>query len=547
MPKNHKKKKMPFLLWLLPLLVVAGLIGGGIGLINSLYLPFQGKWIRKDCERVDLRSLEITLEEYEQLKTELPGCQIRWNIPIGNQVFDSRAKEITITELNEENFSLFDYFEDLQTIHAEDLECYETLLKLESQLPQCYISWGVRVGDTMVDTTLEMLDFTGTGTTAQELMEKLSRFSGLKTVEYRDFESTTEERQALREAYPEITFLWDVEVSGKTWSVTETRLDYAGDSVDAQALAAAAVEFHGVEEIDLTGSGCTIEELVLIQEAYSNALIKSEISLFGLDFTTETETLDLSGIEMESTEALEQILPLMKKLTWVDMCDCGISNEDMDSLNKRYPDTRFVWKVTFSVYTLRTDATFFCASDLPNNGYVAIKMTDEQLAPLKYCEDLIALDLGHMRYTDLSFLENMPKLQFLILVEAKFTDITPIGTLKDLIYLEIFMNTIDDLSPLLECPNLKHLNIGYTTGFDTDVLKQFTGLERLWFPGNTMSKEEIEELKAALPNTQLHLPAGDPDGSTGAGWREADIYFEMRNIFKMHYMPGGTGMGKDKN
>jgi hypothetical protein len=132
-------------------------------------------------------------------------------------------------------------------------------------------------------------------------------------------------------------------------------------------------------------------------------------------------------------------------------------------------------------------------------------------------------------------------------VEAKFSDITPIGTLKDLVYLEIFMNTIDDLSPLLNCTSLKHLNIGYTSGFDTSILKQFTHLERLWYPGNTMSKEEIDELKAALPDTLTHFPAADPDGSTGAGWREADIYFEMRNIFKMHYMPGGTGMGKDKN
>ena len=30
------------------------------------------------------------------------------------------------------------------------------------------------------------------------------------------------------------------------------------------------------------------------------------------------------------------------------------------------------------------------------------------------------------------------------------------------------------------------------------------------------------------------------------GWREHDSYFEMRDLFDMHYMPGGTGMGKDK-
>ena len=546
MPKKGKtKKKMGWLLWLLPLVLVAALIAGGIAVIHSLYLPFQGKWIRRDADRIDLRSLELTVEEYEQLSGQLPGCTIRWNIPIGDGVFDSRAEKIVLTSLNEQDFPLFDLFENLKTIDAQALDCYEVLLKLESRLPNCRIEWGVRVSDEVVETTIETLDFTGTGIGAEELVEKLSQFPGLKQVEYWDFDATAPERAALREAYPQVVFLWNVEVAGKIWSVTESHLSYAGETLDAQALAAAAAEFHGVKEIDLTGSGCTVEELLLLQEAFPDALLKSEITLFGQDFTTETEKLDLSNTPMESTAELEQILPLMKKLTWVDMCGCGISDEAMDALNKKYPEKRFVWEVHFSVYTLRTDATFFCASDLPNNGYVAIKMTDEQLAPLKYCEDLIALDLGHMRYTDLSFLENMPKLQYLILVEAKFTDITPIGTLKDLVYLEIFMNTIDDLSPLLSCTNLKHLNIGYTKGFDTSVLKQFTGLERLWFPGNTMSDEEIEELKAALPDTQCYMPAGDPDGSTGGGWREAEIYFQMRDIFSMHYMPGGTGMGKD--
>ena len=49
----------------------------------------------------------------------------------------------------------------------------------------------------------------------------------------------------------------------------------------------------------------------------------------------------------------------------------------------------------------------------------------------------------------------------------------------------------------------------------------------------------------ALPNTEVYMPRYDPDGSTGGKWREADIYFEMRNLFGMFYQPGGTGMNQD--
>ena len=541
--KKTKKRVGLWALLLTPLLAAAVVAG----IFLYIYFPFNGLWIKRDSQEIDLRGYEISCEDYRELKEKLPQCRILWRIPIGDKTFDCTARSITIEDLDAADLELFRLFEDLQEIHAVGLDCYEDLQTMAQQLPGCRIDWKIRLGNREFKPGTQTLDLTGAGADSQELLLELQWLENLERVEIRDAEFTQAERQALREAYPDTAFIWPLEVEGKLWLNTETKLSYAGLNIDAHALAEAAGELTAVQELDLTGCGLTTQELLLLREAYPDAKIQSEISLFGQVFTTDAEKLDLSEIPMEDTQALEEILPLMHSLTWVDMCDCGLSNEVMDDLNKRYEPLRFVWKVHFAVYTLRTDATFFCASDLPENGYVAIKMNDEQLEPLKYCEDLIALDLGHMRYTDLSFLENMPKLQYLILVEARFSDISAIGKLEDLIYLEIFMNTFDDLSPLLNCKNLKHLNIGYTSGFDTSVLKEFTQLERLWYPGNSMTDEEIEEIKAALPNTLCHLPAGDPDGSTGAGWREADIYFEMRNIFEMHYMPGGTGMGKDKN
>ena len=73
-----------------------------------------------------------------------------------------------------------------------------------------------------------------------------------------------------------------------------------------------------------------------------------------------------------------------------------------------------------------------------------------------------------------------------------------------------------------------------------------TGLERLWYPGNRMGREKCAELAAALPDTQCFLPSSDRDGSTGGGWRTAEVYFEMRNLFGMFYQPGGTGVEREE-
>lgn len=526
------------------LVVLLALAAGSAAAIHMLFVPFKGMLLKRNLEAIDLRGYDITVEEYRNLHAQLPDSQIIWDIPIGGQRYASNAEKIVITSVETQDFPMFDLFESLREIVAADARCYDALQQLEAYLPDCSVQWGIHLASGIYSVSETSLDLTGTGAAYEELMTELSWFENLTQVKILNDTFTPEQKGTLIAQYPNIRFTWNVEAAGKTWMSTDTHLDYAGQTLDTDALADAADQFYGVEELDLTGCGCTAEQLITLYEAFGAPKIISELNLWGQSFTTEVTHLDFSGMKITDTSELEEILPLMANLEKVDMCDCGLSNEEMDALNKRHEGVQFVWRVTFSVYSLRTDATFFCASDLPSNGYVAIKMTDEQLEPIKYCTELIALDLGHMRYTDLSFLENMPKLQYLILVEAQFTDITPIGTLKDLKYLELFVNTIDDLSPLLNCPNLKHLNIGYTRGFDTGVLKHMTQLERLWYPGNKMSPEEVADLIAALPNTKCHLPSWDPDGSTGAGWREAEIYFEMRNIFSMHYMPGGTGMNR---
>lgn len=526
-------------------IVLLVLVVGAIAAVQLLFVRAGGTLILRSSTEADLRGRELTVEEYRTLTEKLPQCHILWDIPIGGTTYDSTAQQIVLESVSAEDMELFLLFEDLQRIDATQAVCYEELAMLEQTLPNCTIDWAVHLGSNAYSPAETELDLTGTGIEAAELLEKLPLFEGLTQVTIGDSGYTADDQAALKEAFPGISFAWDVEMAGKTWLSTDTVLTLAGQTVDVQSLIDAAPRFDGVEKIDLQGCGCSLDELLAIKEAYPEALVLAELTLFDKEFLTDAETLDFSGIEMEDTSAIASIMPLMDNLTKVDMCDCGISDEEMDALNKRFENTQFVWMVHFSVYSLRTDATQFCASNLPEYNYIAIKLTDKGLEPIKYCENLIALDLGHMYYTDLSFLENMPHLKYLILVEARFTDITPIGTLKELEYLELFVNTIDDLSPLLECKNLKYLNIGYTSGFDPDVLKEMTWLEKLWFPGHQQSDERIESIIAALPNTECYMPAYDADGSTGGGWREQEAYFEMRDIFSMYYLPGGTGMGDD--
>ena len=266
------------------------------------------------------------------------------------------------------------------------------------------------------------------------------------------------------------------------------------------------------------------------------------ISVYGEEFSSDVSELDLSGIPLADDGAeLEAKLPEFTALEKVVMCDCGLSDEQMDALDQKYTDIRFVWTVHFGGYSLRTDATGFIAAKEPHG-----ELSNKDMGPLRYCTDLVALDLGHMKFTDISFVSGMKHLRFLVLADGEVDDIDPVAELPELEYLEIFRTNVQDLTPLLKCRSLKDLNICYIPKSSSqdafEVLMQTTWLERLFFVGNKLTREQRNELRDAYPKT-AEVVLYDEMESTGLDWRYHPRYYEMRDLLGMYYMPGGTKAG----
>ena len=335
-----------------------------------------------------------------------------------------------------------------------------------------------------------------------------------------------------------------VEIYGVLFSAETPRLVLTGLDVDEAVLEEALPCFEQLSFLDLRGTSVSHEYAQSLTERYPATEIFWDVRLFDMLLPSDTKELDLTDTQLDGLYEVEEALKYYPCLEKVILPDLGFPYEDMDELNRRYEDIRFVWTVHFSVYTLRTDATVFCASNVPRLGYTTPELTSRELDPLKYCIDLEALDLGHMNYTDLEFLRDMTKMKYLILVQGKFSDISVIANMPDLYYLELFNNNrIIDLSPLVSCRNLKHLNIGYCLFAEWESLKEMPWLERLWMPHVQISSQGLDELREALPDTLVYAPFNDVRGSTGGGWRNDQSYYDMRDLMEMPYYPGGTGMG----
>ena len=374
-----------------------------------------------------------------------------------------------------------------------------------------------------------------------ELTEIIGQFPQLRYAAFYGGGVTLELQEALTGRFPEVTFRWDTSLLGRVIPYHAKDMSFAGQPLTTEDLAEirrAAALLPWLERVDLSGCGLDDSELHALDEDLGDIDVIWPISVYGVECPSNAAEIDISGARVRDGGAeIEALLPLFSRVEKVIMSDCGLSDEEMDALDKRHEDVRFVWTVHFSVWSLRTDADYFIANKPVEHGL----LTSPQAQPLRYCTDLIALDLGHKNLTDLSFLYPLTKLQFLILVGNDINDITPIGALPELKYLEVFWTKIEDISPLINCRKLLDLNICYIyckSDRAYETLMQMPWLERLWYCGNALTGEQIENLRALMPECEMFL---EPHAeSTGGGWRDHPRYFEMRDIFEMYYMPGGT-------
>ena len=510
------------------------------------YSVFSGRVISRRAQEVDLRGQAVSAEEIDALTAEYPDKTFVWDVPLSGGSRPSDAESIEISSLSAEDIPLFARFPGLKSVDAASCTDYETLLALRSAYPSLSLTAFVSVGGKAVPLSAQRAVFSA-DTPLDELLEALPCLPELCNVSFAGHAVSYEMQDALTAAFPGITFHWNMELLGKTYSSTAKSISFAGRALseaDVETLCENLFRFPSLERIDLTGCGLSKEPLSAIRAATA-ALPVYELTLFGKTVSTDAVELDFSDIWMGTPGAavIESVLDEFPRLEKVVMCDCGISNKDMAALNDRHENVRFVWRVYFSEFSLRTDDTNFIAARVRND----FPIYSNDLEVLKYCPDLIALDLGHKDITHLNFLQYVPHLKYLILVENDVNNITPIGELQELEYLEMFWTKCEDISPLQNCKSLTDLNISYIYCRPAKCLETLVNmpqLERLWYCGNNMNEEQLSELQAALPDTEMYLAArGEPTGST---WREHPHYFEMRDAFDMYYMPGGTN-GVDEN
>ena len=521
------------------------LLAAGTPYLMHNYLFMDGKIYPKDLEtldlsgeplgdisrisgftqlkQLDLRDTQITPAEYEKIQNQLPGCQIQWLLPFQGKYLSLDTASVTISSITQEEMALLAYLPQLKSVDAAACKDYGALLQLQAMYPDCQVRYQLELDGVTLSQDADIADLpNASGEAVAQALAYLPNLTQVNAQGCQDLDTLLQ----LQQQHPDCRIHYTVPFGGKDWPEDTTAL--AVSATTAQELAQALPYLSAVTQVTIDQPIADADAMLPLKEEYSQITFIYSFQLLGKTVSTQDTQLDLSGVTLENTATLEAALPHFAALEKVDMCGCGIADEDMAALNEKHPDTLFVWEIYFGRNAVRTDATYFMPYKL------RYQVTDKDADKLKYLTELLCLDLGHMEISRSDFLQYMTKMKYLLLADTLITDISGCANMPDLVFAEFFMSKIRDYSPLLECKNLVDLNVCFTKPTDPLIFCQMTQLEALWFRGN-YDRNIYRQLKKALPDTNIAFESGT---ATDGGWRDLQNYFDMRDLLGMPYSPG---------
>ena len=528
--------KTALLATLLALAVLLAASGGTALILHDNYLiDFQ--LYPKNAVSMDLRGQDISIDHYEALRQKLPGCKILWDVPFQGEKLPSDTTVITVDTLTEEDVSALACFPKLETVHAENCRDYDSLLRLRKAYPNVTVSSRVTLDGTEYPADTDTVELRAA---SPENLELLPFLTELRTVIADGGDAPQD--------FSELSRYCEEKGLNFRLHIGEELVDANVQELTVEGIADADLSLLGslpnLKKLHMVDPAADPAALTALSAAYPDMDISWEVHIGDSVFQSTDTEVDLSQTvvtDIAEVEAQMAYLPNAEKVIFglcgrdnpdwgnskAKVVACDIENEDMAAYRDRVRDKyKVVWTVRLGPsIALRTDKDNF----MPNHFGVG-RLFDDYAYNLRYCEDMVCLDVGHMTLTDISFVEFMPKLKYLILAWTEVQYIEPIRSCKNLIWLELDNSCIRDYSPLVDCTALQDLNIGKTFCDITPIL-QMTWLKNLYMIFG--SAGDAWKCTQALPDTHV---VANGDATVGGGWRRLPNYYDMRDCLGMYYM-----------
>lgn len=519
---NQKKARRNPVVWLIPLAVLVIAVAVLIWCMTQ-YTLVGFRIYPRDAAMLDLREENLTVSQYEKIAEKLPDCVIYWNVPFQGKTYPNNTTSLTITALSEQDVMTLDYLTRLQTVDARQCTDYENLKALEERRPKLTVDYDILLGDEAFSRTSREITLDNI---AEEEISRLAFLEQLKTVTVQGGGSIKSFR-ALQSYCQDHGIDFLVELGGKGFAghtKSPTVENVTEDDLSLLPLLGDLTDLH------LVNPQASWETVFSLQTAYPSVKVSWEIQIGGKTVSPEETDVDLSTVKVESLEQVEQAMSYLPNVKTLFMGEQDISHDDMAAFRDRVRDKyKVVWYIRLgNSKPIRTDITYF----MPGRDchIYNVTFTDATSYNIRYCEDLVAVDVGHLGVKDVSWVAYLTNLEYLILAHTPVQRIDGIENCKKLKFLELDWSGIQTLDPLKGCTALEDLNIGNTWP-DVSALKEMPWLKNIYMIFG--SGKDAYELAQALPDTHV-VTSGT--ATVSSGWRRLPNYYAMRDALHAYYM-----------
>lgn len=538
---EKQRKKSGFTIFLIVIAVLLTIAVAAAVWVLSHYHIVAGAFYPKNAAVLDLREEDIKPAHYDKVKEKMPGCEIRWNIPFQGGTLADDVTEITVTTLTEEDVQRLDYAGQLKTVQAEGCSDYAALELLRQRRPDVEVNYSVAFSGGNYSWDAETLLLNEVAETDIPLLKHLPNLKTL-AIAAGDYPMATV--AMIQGAAHDMGVEFGIQLGGDICPDTETSLTVTGITDEEVRL---IPFFTNAKQVRLINPKASLENIQNVRNGYTEAAdmdFSWEVTLGDQTFDETVTAVDLTMVEVKDLAEVEQKMAYLPNLESVTFGLCGvdnpkwgnsrskltaspIENEDLAAYRDRVRDKyKVAWTLRLGPsIALRSDADNF----MPNHFGVGV-LPDDYAYNLRYCEDMVCLDVGHMTLTDISFVEFMPKLKYLILAWTEVQYIEPIRSCKNLVFLELDNSCIRDISPLVDCTALEDLNLG-NTFVDVTPILGMTWLKNVYFILG--SRANAWKVTQAIPTARV---VASGTATVGGGWRRLPNYYAMRDCLHMPYM-----------
>jgi hypothetical protein len=549
---------------LVVLLCLAIMASVGLGLIwhKQHYVIVDFLLYPRDAQTLDLLGQAISVSHYNKLRRNLPDCEIFWDVPVRGKLYSQDTKALEIPDMTPEDVQILAFFPLLETLDANGCTDYSLLQTIQRTYPELQVLYTVTIGGRDYAQDEQVLRVDGLKAEELDLLAYLPELAQVRLETGKD----PEQVEALMAICHQRDIPVQVVIGGKSYDSEITSLSLKEATVEELSM---LQFFRQLKRLDLEEPQADAAHVRQLEQRFPGAQITVTKTLFGIALDAQMEKLDLTNVlskegaaayeraktlpvqgdreetiymfgvleqyplgnQVASTDRLitqvEQALSYFPNIREVLMCGVLLDNEAMAAFRENHrQDYKVIWSVQCgNKIIVRTDTPYF----MPTKHHVYYFL-DADSENLKYCEDIIALDLGHMAIKNIDWVKYMPNLTYLVLAHTEIQYIEPIRECKNLKFLELDWSPIRDYSPLLDLTTLEDLNLGRTYA-DFAPVEKMTWLKNLWIIDCAQGPRY--RVPTALPNTRV-MTGGD--ATVAGGWRELPNYYAMRDMLRMYYM-----------